>query len=175
VAAQILATGASSRLHNVLRERVGGTYGVQGAVYDYQNWSYWNCSTNVRSEDAPEFYSYLRATIADMGQTPVTAEELSGAKASLTGSVAYYEDQPEYEATLISQAAMERASPEYWQRYFAQIQEVTAADVIRVAQRYLADDRLIVVAIGPRRCLDPALSSFGKITVLDDRGRPTAR
>lgn len=48
---------------------------------------------------------------------------------------------------------------------------MTPIDVFRAAAKYLADDNLCVIAIGPARAIGPILSRYGTVGVVDERGR----
>ena len=57
---------------------------------------------------------------------------------------------------------------DYFSRYVQNIEAVTAADVQRVAQKYIQPDRFVVVVTGDRKVIEPAIRALnlGPITVL---------
>jgi zinc protease len=62
---------------------------------------------------------------------------------------------------------------DYYNSYVQRIEQVTQADVQRVAQRYLDPSRLAVVIVGDRASVEPTLRALniGPVTVRDLTGR----
>ena len=52
-------------------------------------------------------------------------------------------------------------------RYRAAVEKVTAADVARVAAKYIHPDRLSIVVVGPSEGRDKPLSALGTVKALD--------
>ena len=55
---------------------------------------------------------------------------------------------------------------DYWDTFPQKIQAVTPADVLRVTQTYLGTGRVQVIAVGEGKTIQPALATFGPVTVL---------
>src|SRR5262249_11062341 len=57
---------------------------------------------------------------------------------------------------------------DYFTNYVRQIEAVTAADVQRVAQKYIAPNRLAVVVVGDRKVIEPGIKALnlGPIRVM---------
>ena len=90
----------------------------------------------------------MRDEFKRMQDEPVTAEELDVAK---KGFIEAFPGQfSSKDATLGLFVADEWTGrdPEYWQRYRDNIQKVTAADVQRVAKKYLDFDDMAVIVVG---------------------------
>ena len=61
---------------------------------------------------------------------------------------------------------------DYFAKYVPNIEAVTAADVLRVAQKYIRPDRSVVVITGDRKVIEPGIQALKlgtiKILTIDD-------
>ena len=57
--------------------------------------------------------------------------------------------------------------PDYLEKYKDGIARVTAADVTRVANKYIDVSKLAIVVVGNKSEIKPPLSALGKVTDLD--------
>ena len=61
---------------------------------------------------------------------------------------------------------------DYWDRYAERVMAVTKEQIQAAARKYLAQDRLQIVAVGdPARALDP-LKKLGPVETYDENGQP---
>jgi zinc protease len=96
---------------------------------------------------------------------------LENAKRALVASFAL---STENQATALSNATQikEYGFPaDYWDTYPEKIAAVTAADVQRVAQKYVPLDDLVIVAVGDGAKIRKVLAEFGPIEEWDAEGR----
>jgi zinc protease len=56
---------------------------------------------------------------------------------------------------------------DFLERYPAEIEKVTAAEVARAAQKYVDKGKLAVLVVGKAADFDRPLSSFGPVTTID--------
>src|SRR5207344_205151 len=98
---------------------------------------------------------------------PATDAELKLAKDSILNSFVFNNDEPS--EVLGQQLAFEYyGQPLDWlDRYRAAVEKVTAADVARVAAKYIHPDRLSIVVVGPSEGRDKPLSALGTVKTLD--------
>jgi zinc protease len=143
---QILSGGQSSRLfRSLVYERqlaqsassndIGledaGLFAVQAVV--------------ATGHDIAEAETALAAEVARMRDAPVTAAELAEARNELMSQLLFARETPEGRAFEIGQSLTSANDPRWGDRLLAAVQRVTAADVQRVARRYLADDRRVSI------------------------------
>jgi zinc protease len=57
--------------------------------------------------------------------------------------------------------------PDFLEKYKDGIERVTAADVTRVANKYIDVSKLAILVVGNKGEIQPPLSGLGKVTVLD--------
>ena len=163
----ILGGSFSSRLMTNLRETKGYTYGVNsGFAYRPLPGPFSANSgvrTNVTDSSLVELFKELRA----IRDTPVSAEELTRAKAYITLAV-----PGDLEST--SQIAGEMATLANWnlplaylREYVARVEAVTVADVQRVAKQYLPAQNAYVVVVGDLARIRSSIDALalGPVTV----------
>ncbi len=75
-------------------------------------------------------------------------------------------------AARLEQAIVYRLPDDYFSTYVQRIEGVTAADVQRVAQKYIQPDRFAVVIAGDRAAIEPGIRALNlgpiKIMTVDD-------
>ena len=57
--------------------------------------------------------------------------------------------------------------PDFLEQFRSGIEKVTAADVDRVARKYLHPEKMAVLVVGNAKDFDRDLSTFGKVTTID--------
>jgi zinc protease len=140
----------TGRLGSNLREDKGWTYGVRSGFAAAVQPGGWIVETAVGAEVAADALSEIRKEIEGMVSELVSEEELDRAKEALILSLPRAFETP---ARVVSRLATLEAyglDADYWDRFPARVQQVTAADVMRIARTYFAPDQLVQVAVGPR-------------------------
>jgi zinc protease len=63
---------------------------------------------------------------------------------------------------------------DYYTRYAAQVNAVTAEEALAAARKYLVPNRMVVIAVGDRAAIEPELKKLqlGAIEIRDTEGRP---
>ena len=65
-----------------------------------------------------------------------------------------------------------RLPDDYFSKYVQNIQAVTAADVQRVAQKYIQPDKFAVVVVGDRKAIEPGIRALNlgpiKVMTIDE-------
>jgi len=150
----ILSQGESSRLYQSLVYRDQLAQAAQTFVASKQgpgNFVAFAVMASGKKADAGE--AALRREIARLRSAPVSAAELAEAKNEILTSVLQARETPEGKARSIAAAAIIDGDPHAADRQLAALAQVTAADVQRVAGRYLRDSRAATIHYLPE---DPA-------------------
>ncbi len=170
--------GFQTRLNLNLRENKGYSYGVFSFPSFYTKTGAWvatgGVQTNKTKESLVEFTSELKNI---SGQKPITAEELSDAKANRVRS---YAQQFESVGQLVGQIA------QLWtlglpvtelQRFTDETRTMTLAAVNQAAQRYAVPGNATLLLVGDHSQIGPGLRelNLGEITILDVEGKPVRR
>ena len=167
----VLGGSFSSRLNMNLREKNGYTYGASSQFDMRSSAGPFLAAAGVQTDKTgpalKEFFNELSAI-----QKPVPAEELSRSKNYI--SLRYPQG---FETTgdisrKLEDAIVYHLPDDYFSKYVQSIDAVTAADVQRVAQKYIQPDHLNVVVTGDRKIIEPVIKSLGlgaiRIVTLDD-------
>lgn len=172
----ILGGSFSSRLNSNLRETKGYTYGANSGFewrplpgpFDAGA----DVRTNVTDSSLVEFFKEISA----IRDTPVSEAELARAKAYLALSVPGDLESTAQIAAQITALSLFNLPLTWLQEYVSAVNAVTAADVQRVARRYLPVEAGTVVVVGDLATIRAGIEalSLGPVTVLtvDELSKP---
>lgn len=165
---QILSGGFSGRLMNHLRTQRGLTYGVGGSLG--AEWDYpglFQVTMATKSGTTLESIEALRNEVTALRSQPFTAEELRQAKEAILNKFIFTLDSRQ---KVLQQAAILEFygfPADYFRNYTANIGKVTAADVARVANKYVSPDQVAVLVVGNEKDFEKPLTSLGVVTPID--------
>ncbi|MGB6402195.1 MAG: pitrilysin family protein [Candidatus Sulfotelmatobacter sp.] len=160
--------GFSSRLFNDIRTKRGLAYHVGGGIgANFGHPGIEEFSMGTKSETTIESIRALDEDIDDLAKKPITDEEIKHAKDAILNAFIFRLDSPD-------KVLYERLTYEYYgypsdwlDKFPTEIQKVTAADVNRVASKYVHRDQLAVLVIGNTKDFDKPLSSLGAVKEID--------
>ncbi len=138
----------TSRLFQEVREKRGLAYSVGTGLVSLRaaamTWGF----TATKNERVVEALDVIAAEIDKLKTDGPSEEELTKAKAYLTGSYPLAFDTSTKIAQQLAQIAFEGLGIDYITRRNALVSAVTRADVMRAATRVLGDGRMLVVVAG---------------------------
>jgi zinc protease len=157
VLASILSTGESSRLHRrlVRREKLAVAAGGLTAVMEHPG-LFIVYAAHLPDKDQARIRKVLGEEIRAARSQRVTAAELTKAKKQLLAGYLFGLESVDGVARELGLAQLVQGD---WRRFLdgpTRYSAVTAADVQRVAARYLVDDNLTMVTLSPRPLTAPA-------------------
>jgi zinc protease len=165
---QLFGGGFSSRLFVNIRTRQGLAYTVGGGVgssYDHPGIS--RMAMGTKSGSTAAGIEALRKEMDKLITGRVTEDELKKAKDALLNSFIFEFDSKEKVLAERIRYEFYGYPPDFLQRYRAGIEKVTAADVERVARKYIHPEKMAVLVVGKAADFDRDLATFGKVTTLD--------
>ena len=165
---EIFGGGFSSRLFNELRTTQGLAYSVGGGVgYGWNRPGLTNIQMQTKSASTVEGIQGIDKEVARLLSDPPSDEELKRAKDNILNSFIFEFDTPE--KVLREKMAYEfyHYPLDFLERYRSQVEKVTAADVARVAHKYLHTDKMAVLVVGNSTEFDKPLSSLGSVQKID--------
>lgn len=140
--------GFESRIMKELRVARGLTYGVYTGLNYGGELALWSGSGQTKNESAGEFITVLREEMTKIVESGVTEQELSDAKAYLTGSYPLGFDSNAKIAGNMMSVRQQELGVDYFDRRNAAVSEVTLEDVNRVAAEYLKPENFYYVVVG---------------------------
>jgi predicted Zn-dependent peptidase len=171
---RILGGHIQSRLSNNIRETRGWSYGV-GSGFGYGRgpgaFSAGGEIVTAKTDSALlEFVKELRGV---QGGRPFTEDELAEARGALVQGLPRSFASVGALAGAVTTLYLYGLPQDYYQTYAAKINAVTAADLDRVAKRYLDLDRMAIVIVGDRATIETPLrnTGVGPVVVLDAEGK----
>jgi zinc protease len=126
-----------------------------------------NLSPGTKSQSTIESIQALDEDIDNVTKNPITEDEIKHAKDAILNAFIFRLDSPD-------KVLAERMTYEFYgypadwlDKYPAEIQKITAADVNRVAAKYVHRDQLAVLVVGNTKEFDKPLSSLGPVKEID--------
>jgi len=163
----ILGEAFTSRLNNNLREVHGYAYGAS-SLFDMRAsagpfFASAGVQTDKTSEALKEFFNELTRI-----HEPVPAAELDKAKNYLALQMPRNFETSRATANALARAYVYNLPADYYSTYADHVRAVTAADVKRVADKYIQPDKFAVVIVGDRKVIEPGIKALnlGPITVV---------
>jgi len=160
--------GFSSRLFNDIRTKRGLAYDVGGGIgANFGHPGVQQFVIGTKSQSTLESIQALDEDIDNLAKEPINDNEIKAAKDAILSAFIFRLDSPD-------KVLSERLTYEFYgypadwlDKFSAEIEKVTAADVNRVAAKYVHRDQLAVLVIGNTKEFDKPLSSLGPVKEID--------
>jgi zinc protease len=160
--------GFSSRLFNDIRTKRGLAYNVGGGVgTNFGHPGILQFVAGTKSQSTIESIQALDEDIDNLTSHPITDDEIKHAKDAILNAFIFRLDSPD-------KVLAERMTYEFYgypadwlDKLPAEIEKITAADVNRVAAKYVHRDQLAVLVVGNTKEFDKPLSSLGPVKEID--------
>lgn len=164
----VFSGGFGSRLFQDVRTRLGLAYAVEGAYgasYDHPGIFYVAAGTKSASTVAAT--QAMLQQIGELKTVPPTAVELRNAKDQVLNSWVFHFDSPAKILRQQATLAFFGYPPDFIEKYREGIEKVTAADVTRVANKYVHPSKLAILVVGNDAQFGTPLSTLGPVKTLD--------
>jgi zinc protease len=160
--------GFSSRLFNDIRTKRGLAYHAGGGIgTNFGHPGILQISLGTKSASTIEAIQATDEDIDNLAKQPITEDEIRRAKDDILNAFIFRLDSPD--KILGERMIYEYYGypPDWLDRYESEIKKVTAADVNRIAAKYLHKDQLAVLVVGNAKEFDKPLSSLGAVKEID--------
>jgi zinc protease len=162
----------SSRINLNLREDKGYSYGAFSFIGQNRGVGPFMAGAQVRGDVTGPSAQELLKEVAKMRDGGVTEDELNLAKESITRPLpANFETTASTAGTMAGLYLFDLPL-DYYETLPSRVNALTTADVAAVAKTYLTPDRMVVVAVGDRRSIEPQLQklNIGAVVIRDADG-----
>ena len=145
---QIFGGSYNARLNTAVRLKKGLTYDASSSFPSYRTAGDFQVTTFTRTDETVPATQLVLDELRTMSSGDVTPDELSVARDFLAGVFPLHAETPSDVADRVLGAAFYGLPADYLDTYQQRIRAMTAADVKRVAQKYLDPEDLDVVFVG---------------------------
>lgn len=160
--------GFSSRLFNDIRTKRGLAYGVGGGIgTNFGHPGIIQIALGTKSQSTVEAIQATDEDIENLAKQPISEDEIHRAKDAILNAFIFRLDSPD-------KILGERMTYEYYgypadwlDKYESEIRKITAADVNRVAAKYLHKNQLAILVVGNTKEFDKPLSTLGAVKDVD--------
>lgn len=153
--------GFGGRLFNSVRSRQGLAYSVYGfwsPRYDYPG--LFVAGGQTRSETTVGFIQAIRSEIERLQTQLVKPDQLAFAKESVLNSFVFNFEDPSQTISRLMRYEYYGYPSDFLFRYQRAVKATTAADIQRVAQKYLKPEQLVTLVVGNALAIQPPLTEL---------------
>jgi len=161
IATRILGGEGANRLFGVLRTDRGLTYGASAELHAYKNAGELVAETDTRSAATGETLRLMVDEFARLPREPVHAAELRGAQDFVAGNFPLTIETPAAIAQQVLAELFYGLDLHEIETYRDRVDQVTAADIQRVARKFIRPDLLSIVLVGDASKFVDQLKSLG--------------
>lgn len=142
VLANILGGGESSRLYREIKEEKGLTNSIYAYAFTPKREGIFAVGGTLDPAEAKEALSEIIEQIARMKHEPVSDLDLSKAKVNIESDAIYTKETMQGQAQKLGYYEVEAGDFRYEDEYLDKVRQVTAEDVMAVANKYLNNTNL---------------------------------
>jgi zinc protease len=152
----------TSRLNQNLREKHAYTYGVRSLALATRRWGAFVTMSSIKTENTADALDQLRLELGAVRRepNPITPDELERSKLDLIHGLGANLEHVRRVLADTGELYVDALPPDYHNGYPRLIQNVDQAAAFHEAQR-LDPERLVVVLVGDRAQIEPALVAKG--------------
>lgn len=151
-----------SRINLKLREEKGYTYGARSGFDWRRGLAPFVLRASVHTEATADAISDCLAELDGIrGARPPSDREMALAKASLTRGYPRGFETAQQLARSVARLALYGLPDTYFEEFVPRVQAIEAADVVRVATRYIDPARAVALVVGDHDAIGDSLSPIG--------------
>jgi zinc protease len=162
--------GGIFRLFMNLREKHAYTYGAYSSMGPDELIGAFTASTSVANKYTDSAITEIFNELKRIRTEKVGADELQMAKNYISGAFGRSLETGDAVASRAIDIEQYKLPKDYYKTYLKRLDDVTADDVLGVAEKYLQPDRMLVDVVGNGAEVKEKLAQFGPVAMFDEEG-----
>jgi len=165
---EVYGANYTGHLFNQIRSKKGLSYNPSGSMRaEWDHPGLFVSSMGTKSNTTIESVNAMRGEVRALVETPITAVEVADAKETILNQFIFQFDSKDKLLSQQMRLEFYGYPADYYQRYAANIEKVTPADVERVAKKYINPNQLAVLVVGKEKDFEKPLASLGEVHPID--------
>ena len=141
--------GMMGRIGDVVREKSGLAYYAYSSLSAGLGPGSWEVSAGVNPQNVKKASDLIQEELKRFVQEGITEDELADTKANFIGRLPLSLESNGGVANALLNIERHQLGLDYYHRYAALVNEVTAEDVLTTARKFIDPDKLVIAAAGP--------------------------
>jgi predicted Zn-dependent peptidase len=166
---QMLSAGIDSRLGRYVRAEKGYVYGVRGQFAPGRQVGSFYGQTDTKFQTTADTIEAMFKVFDEMKAEPVTAKELGDAKFRVAGQLLMSMETIADQASRRVEGLLNGYPIDYYDKYAQRIGQVTAEQVRDVVTKYVKEDQMTIVVVGPAETVKEQLQRVGPVVVVEPK------
>lgn len=150
VLSTILGNGKSSRLYKTIQEEKKLSTSIIAGHASYKDDSQFYIKATFAPDNQTEIENEIWKELSNITKTPISNEEIEKAKNIIKNDTLYSRESTSNIANEIGYITTLMNSPKYYEKYLDEIENVTAKDILKVANKYLTKNKASISYILPK-------------------------
>lgn len=171
----ILGGGPASRLFLNLRERKGYTYGAYSSLSPDKIVGNFSAGASVRTEVTDSAVYQFLEELKRIDNKTITEQELTNAKAILSGSFGRSLEQPATIADFAINTELQNLPKDYYKNYLKNLNAVTIEQLNTLAPKYIKPAHAYIVVVGNTDAFEDRIKQFGELRYYTNTGEPEVK
>jgi predicted Zn-dependent peptidase len=155
--------GFRSRIFQEVRSNRGLAYSTGSFYKARHDYGAFGAYAMTRSSATTTVLTLLHDLIKDVKAKGVTTEEMSWAKKSINNSFIFSFQAADQIASQQMMLEFDSLPQDFLMKYPERIEQVTAEDMQRTADRYLNREKAVTLVLGDEKAFDTPLSTLGEV------------
>jgi zinc protease len=153
----------SSRITANIREAKGYTYSPNSHLSSRYRDAYWAQAADVTTDVTGPSLKEIFYEIDRLQSEPPSAAELKAVQNYMAGLFVLQNSSRARIVNTLEFVDLHGLPDDYLKTYVRRLYAVTPQDVVRIAQKYIQDDRATIVVVGDRKAIQGQVEPYGKI------------
>lgn len=149
-----------SRLNELLREKLGYTYGISSYINPKKYTSVQVISTSVNKDASVDTINKIVEQMDILNKNRIAESELVLARQYLLGSFLRSLETPYQISALVKNLIIQKLPSDYYDKFFQSIKDISVERLFECQQKYYKSEGLIISAVGEEGFIAKELDTF---------------